>query len=70
MRQKDKSIEHELEKVLQKIDASPQFHGTIRSTCILGGIYTNPADFGTSYQEAKRLIPKKTYFQIPSTRKF
>ena len=41
---KDKSIEHELEKVLQKIDASLQFHGTIRSTCILGGIYTNPAD--------------------------
>ena len=23
---KDKRIEHELEKVLQKIDASPQFH--------------------------------------------
>ncbi len=67
---KDKSIEHELEKVLQKIDASPQFHGTIRSTCILGGIYTNPADFGTSYQEAKASDPQKeTYFQIPSTRK-
>ena len=35
---KDKSIEHALEKLLQKIDDSPQFHGTIKSTCILGGI--------------------------------
>ena len=66
---KDKSIEHELEKVLQKIDASPQFHGTIRSTCILGGIYTNPADFGTSYQEAKRLIPKKDMLPNPKHKK-
>ena len=66
---KDKSIEHELEKVLQKIDASPQFHGTIRSTCILGGIYTNPADFGTSYQEAKRLIPKKDILPNPKHKK-
>lgn len=66
---KDKSIEHELEKVLQKIDASPQFHRTIRSTCILGGIYTNPADFGTSYQEAKRLIPKKDILPNPKHKK-
>ena len=57
------------EKVLQKIDASPQFHGTIRSTCILGGIYTNPADFGTSYQEAKRLIPKKDILPNPKHKK-
>ena len=68
-KKKDKSIEHELEKVLQKIDASPQFHGTIRSTCILGGIYTNPADFGTSYQEAKRLIPKKDILPNPKHKK-
>lgn len=65
----DKSTEHELEKLLQKIDASPRFNGSIRSTCILGGIYTNPADFGKSYQEAKRLIPKKDILPNPKHKK-
>lgn len=66
---KDKSIEHALEQLLQKIDASPQFYGSIKSTCILGGVYTNPADFGRSYQEAKRLIPKKDILPNPKHKK-
>ena len=66
---KDKSIEHALEQLLQKIDASPQFYGSIKSTCILGGVYTNPADFGRSYQEAKRLIPKKDMLPNPKQKK-
>ena len=32
-------------------------------------IYTNPADFGTSYQEAKRLIPKKDILPNPKHKK-
>ena len=32
-------------------------------------IYTNPADFGTSYQEAKRLIPKKDMLPNPKHKK-
>lgn len=66
---KDKSIEHALEQLLQKIDASPQFYGSIKSTCILGGVYTNPADFGRSYQEAKRLISKKDMLPNPKHKK-
>lgn len=65
----DMSIEHDLEKLLQKIDSSSQFNDSIKSTCILGGIYTNPADFGKSYQEAKRLIPKKDMLPNPKHKK-
>ncbi len=65
----EKSTEHELERLLRKIDADPAFKGKIRSTCILGGSYTHPGDYGKSYQEAKSLIPKKDILPNPKHKK-
>ncbi len=53
----DKSTEHELEELLKNLDSNPLFKNVIRSTCILGGAFQNPRNFGKSYQEAKNLIP-------------
>lgn len=55
----NKEIEHEIERMLRKLDDKPEFKGIISSTCILGTPYTDPSKFGQSYQEAKGLIPKK-----------
>lgn len=65
----NKETERELEMMLQKLDNSPKFKGIIRSTCILGGAYTDPRKYGQSYQEAKRLIPKKDLLPNPSHKK-
>lgn len=62
----DHSAEEEIENVLQNLDELPRFQGNIRSTCILGLVCSNPADFSKSYQQAKNLIPKKDY--IPHSR--
>lgn len=62
----DHSAEEEIENVLQNLDELPRFQGNIRSTCILGSVCSNPADFSKSYQQAKNLIPKKDY--IPHSR--
>ena len=56
---KDKETEHQIENILHMLDNRVPFAGLINSTCILGSVYTKPADFGKSYQEAKNLIPKK-----------
>ncbi|MCI6732538.1 MAG: helix-turn-helix domain-containing protein [Lachnospiraceae bacterium] len=64
-----KETEHELEAVLTELDNRPQFRNLIRGTCILGNTYTNPSDFGKSYQEAKSLIPKKDILPNPRHKK-
>lgn len=64
-----KEIEGELETLLKKLDGQPPFKDLIRSTCILGGEYTDPRDFGRSYQEAKSLIPKKDILPNPKHKK-
>ena len=65
----EKKTEHELERILRDIDSRAPFKGCIRSTCILGGSYTNPGDYGKSYQEAKSLIPKKDILPNPKQKK-
>ena len=66
---KDKQIEHELEKILRRIDSSDSFKGKISGTCILGAPYTDPRDFGQSYQQAKSLIPKIDMLPNPKKKK-
>ena len=61
----NKEIEHEIERMLRKLDDKPEFKGIISSTCILGTPYTDPSKFGQSYQEAKSLIPTKDYLPYP-----
>ena len=65
----DKSIEHEIEEILQRIDNDMRFSGKIKSTCILGAAYTDPRDFGQSYQEAKSLIGRKDLLPNPKNKK-
>lgn len=65
----NKEIEHELERILRRLDDKPQFKGLIRSTCILGAAYKDPRDFGQSYQEAKNLIAKKDILPNPKNKK-
>lgn len=65
----EKKTEHALERILQDLDSRPPFKGIIRSTCILGGSYTDPGDYGKSYQEAKSLIPKKDILPNPKHKK-
>ena len=65
----NKEIEHELERILHRLDDKPQFKGLIRSTCILGAAYKDPRDFGQSYQEAKNLIAKKDILPNPKNKK-
>ena len=65
----EKKTEHELERILREIDSRPPFQGCIRSTCILGGCYTDPGSYGKSYQEAKSLIPKKDILPNPKQKK-
>lgn len=65
----DKSAEKEIEKVLKNLDELPRFKGSIRSTCILGPVCSNPADLSKSYQQAKNLIPKKDYLPQARTKK-
>ena len=65
----NKEIEHEIERMLRKLDSKPEFDGIISSTCILGTPYTDPSKFGQSYQEAKSLIPKKEYLPNPRHKK-
>lgn len=64
-----KETELEIETVLQQLDNQPQFKRKIKGTCILGGAYKNPKDFGLSYQEAKSLIPKKDILPNPTGKK-
>lgn len=66
---KEKETEHELEALLSELDTRPLFKNLIRGTCILGNTYTNPKDFGKSYQEAKSLIPKKDILPNPKRKK-
>ncbi|MGN0368802.1 MAG: helix-turn-helix domain-containing protein [Wujia sp.] len=66
---KEKKTEHEIEKMLRYIDGQPAFKDKIRATCILGGTYSNPSDYGRSYQEAKSLIPKKNILPNPKGKK-
>lgn len=66
---KDKSIEHEIEIMLQKIDNDSRFMGKIKSMCILGAAYTDPRDFGQSYQEAKSLIGRIELLPNPKNKK-
>lgn len=65
----NKETEHEIEEILSELDGRPEFLGHIQGTCILGGAYTKPADYGKSYQEAKNLIPKKDYLPNPTGKK-
>jgi sugar diacid utilization regulator len=65
----DKTIEKEVEKMLQRLDSSDLFKDSIKSTCILGSPYTDPGKFGLSYQEAKSLIPKKDILPNPKKKK-
>ncbi len=65
----DKKTEHGIEKTLRKIDAKEEFVGKIDSTCILGGVYLHPEDYGRSYQEAKSLIPKIDVLPNPKQKK-
>lgn len=65
----DKKTEQELEKLLRNIDGREPFKGVIRSTCILGGSYLDPINYGKSYQEAKSLIPKKDILPNPKNKK-
>lgn len=64
-----KDTEHELEAILTELDNRPQFRDVIKSCCILGSTYTDPSDFGKSYQEAKSLIPKKEILPNPKNKK-
>ncbi len=64
-----KETEHEIEKILQDLDSRRSLAGKIHSTCILGAAYTDPADFGKSYTEAKNMIPKKDLLPNPSGKK-
>ena len=64
-----KDTEHELEALLMELDSRPPFKNLIRSTCILGSTYSNPSEFGKSYQEAKSLIPKKDILPNPKNKK-
>ena len=66
---KDKKTEHELEQILREIDEREPFQGVIRSTCILGGSYSDPGEYAKSYQEAKSLIPKKDILPNPKNKK-
>ena len=66
---KDKLIEHELEKLLKKIDSDVSFKDKISGTCILGAPYIDPRDFGQSYQQAKSLIPKIDMLPNPKHKK-
>ena len=66
---KDKETEHQIENILHMLDNRVPFAGLINSTCILGSVYTKPADFGKSYQEAKNLIPKKDLLPNPTGKK-
>ncbi|MCR5391306.1 MAG: helix-turn-helix domain-containing protein [Lachnospiraceae bacterium] len=65
----DKSIERALERMLKKVDERPEFKGMIKGTCILGGAYKDPRNFGASYTEAKRLISKKDILPNPRGKK-
>ncbi|MCR5226954.1 MAG: PucR family transcriptional regulator ligand-binding domain-containing protein [Eubacterium sp.] len=65
----NKEVEHEIEKVLRRLDTNPLFSESIQSTCILGPAYTDPSKYGQSYQEAKSLIPKKDQLPNPSHKK-
>lgn len=65
----NKEIEKEIETMLRELDSRSDFKGKIQSTCILGKAYTNPSDFGKSYQEAKSLIPKKELLPNPNGKK-
>lgn len=65
----NKEIEHQLERLLGRLDEQPQFKGVIRSTCILGAAYQDPRNFGQSYQEAKNLIAKKDILPNPKNKK-
>lgn len=58
-----------LEQILRTLDAKPQFAGLIQSTCILGAAYSDPRNFGQSYQEAKNLIAKKELLPNPKNKK-
>ena len=64
-----KETEHELEEILTRLDNRPDFKNHINSTCILGSTYSNPKEFGQSYQEAKSLIPKKDILPNPKNKK-
>lgn len=64
-----KETEHELEAILTDLDNRAQFKNVIKSTCILGSTYSDPKDFGKSYQEAKSLIPKKDILPNPKKKK-
>ncbi len=66
---KDKLIEHELERILKKIDSEDSFKNKISGTCILGAPYLDPRDFGQSYQQAKSLIPKIDMLPNPKHKK-
>lgn len=66
---KGKEIEKELEIMLRRLDENPKFKDVIQSTCILGAAYTDPSEFGQSYQEAKNLIPKMDQLPNPSHKK-
>lgn len=61
--------EQEIEKILRNLDSQETFAGKIHSTCILGSAYSDPADFGKSYTEAKNLISKKDLLPNPSGKK-
>ncbi|MGN0424440.1 MAG: helix-turn-helix domain-containing protein [Acetatifactor sp.] len=65
----DKRTEYALERILKELDNRPPFKGSIQSTCILGGCYTDPGSYGKSYQEAKSLIPKKDILPNPKQKK-
>ncbi len=64
-----KETESQIEEILKELDNRAPFAGAICSTCILGAAYTDPADFGKSYQEAKNLIPKKDLLPNPTGKK-
>ena len=65
----DKKIEHELEKLLRRIDSNDCFRNKISGTCILGAPYLDPRDYGLSYQQAKSLIPKIDMLPNPKHKK-
>lgn len=64
-----KDTELEIEKILQDLDSRKSFAGKIHSTCILGAAYTDPANFGKSYTEAKNMISKKDLLPNPAGKK-
>lgn len=66
---KERKTEHAIERILRNIDGLPPFKGKIKATCILGGVYNHPSDYGKSYQEAKSLIPKKDMLPNPKGKK-